>query len=149
MVVNFPVEDNRGVAIIRNDRLITTLEVDNLQSRRAHRKYARAKHAALIGPAMSKRSRGAFDALRFRRPILMCKAGYTAQIRTFRPQAESAAVQPLFPHRLVSPNSAPAGYIAYPKATSATPAQTSTTPVQRAKLTSSPKIYFAPNVPTT
>jgi hypothetical protein len=36
-----------------------------------------------------------------------------------------------------------------PAATSATPTQTSTTPAQRATLTSSPKIYFAPKVPTT
>jgi hypothetical protein len=36
----------------------------------------------------------------------------------------------------------------YPAATSATPAQTRTTPAQRATLTSSPKMYFAPNVPT-
>ena len=38
---------------------------------------------------------------------------------------------------------------AYPAATSATPAQTRTTPAQRAMLTSSPKMYFAPKVPTT
>jgi 4-amino-4-deoxy-L-arabinose transferase-like glycosyltransferase len=37
----------------------------------------------------------------------------------------------------------------YPAATSATPAQTKTTPAQRATLTSSPKMYFAPRVPTT
>lgn len=36
-----------------------------------------------------------------------------------------------------------------PAATRATPAQTSTTPAHRATLTSSPKIYFAPKVPTT
>jgi 4-amino-4-deoxy-L-arabinose transferase-like glycosyltransferase len=36
-----------------------------------------------------------------------------------------------------------------PAATRATPAQTSTTPAHRAALTSSPKIYFAPKVPTT
>jgi 4-amino-4-deoxy-L-arabinose transferase-like glycosyltransferase len=38
---------------------------------------------------------------------------------------------------------------AYPAATSATPAQTRMTPAQRATLISSPKIYFAPKVPTT
>ena len=37
----------------------------------------------------------------------------------------------------------------YPAATSATPAQTRTTPAQRATLISSPKMYFAPRVPTT
>jgi len=38
---------------------------------------------------------------------------------------------------------------AYPAATSVTPTQTRMTPAQRATLISSPKIYFAPNVPTT
>jgi hypothetical protein len=38
---------------------------------------------------------------------------------------------------------------AYPVATSATPAQTRMTPAQRATLISSPKMYFAPKVPTT
>ena len=42
-----------------------------------------------------------------------------------------------------------AGSIPYPNATSATPRHTSTTPDHLAKLISSPRMYFAPNVPTT
>jgi hypothetical protein len=49
----------------------------------------------------------------------------------------------VFTNRPVTPAAA------YPAATSATPVQTRMTPAQRATLMSSPKIYFAPNVPTT
>ena len=42
-----------------------------------------------------------------------------------------------------------AAYIPYPSATSATPKHTRSTPDHLAKLISSPRIYFAPNVPTT
>jgi hypothetical protein len=49
----------------------------------------------------------------------------------------------VFTNRPVTPAAA------YPAATRATPAQTKMTPAQRAALISSPKIYFAPKVPTT
>ena len=104
----------------------------------------------LIGSAMSQRSGGVFDALRFGRPIFMCKPGNPAQIRApFSRPLNQPALPLQLPQRLDSQNRALAGYIAYPNATSATPAHTSTTPAQRAALTSSPKIYLAPNVPTT
>jgi len=51
--------------------------------------------------------------------------------------------------KFVFTNRASTTGLAQPAATSATPAQTSTTPAHRAALTSSPKIYFAPKVPTT
>jgi len=51
--------------------------------------------------------------------------------------------------KFVFTNRAVTSSFSQPAATSATPAQTSTTPAQRATLTSSPKIYFAPKVPTT
>lgn len=51
--------------------------------------------------------------------------------------------------KFVFTNRAVNSSLAQPAATSTTPAQTSTTPAQRATLTSSPKIYFAPKVPTT
>ena len=51
--------------------------------------------------------------------------------------------------KFVLTNRASTTGLAQPTATSATPAQTSTTPAHRAALTSSPKIYFAPKVPTT
>ena len=150
VVVNFAVEDNRSVAIIADDGLVSALQVDNFQARGAHGENARAEHSTLIGPAMSQRCRGLLDALRFGRPIFMCKPGYPAQIRTpFASQQNQPSFQPPLPLRLDSRNRALAGYLDYPNATSATPAHTSTTPAQRAALICSPKTYFAPKVPTT
>src|SRR5580700_11046666 len=140
VIVNFPVEDNCGVAVIGNDGLVSALQVDNFQARRTHRKDARSEHSALIGSAMGQRSGSVFYALRFGRPIFMCKPGYPAQIRApFARRQNQPALHPIRPHRLNLQNRALAGYLAYPSATSATPAQTSTTPAQRAVLTSSPK----------
>src|SRR5580693_8014411 len=81
MIVNFPVEDKRGVAIIANDGLVSALEINDFQACRAHRNNAGAKHSALVRPAMCQSGSGAFNALRFRRPVFMCKAGYPAQIQ--------------------------------------------------------------------
>ncbi len=80
----------------------------------------------------------------------MCKAGYPAQIRGPLARRQTPPAFRLLGSELLDTwNRATAAYIAYPSATSATPAHTSKTPVHRAALTSSPKIYFAPNVPTT
>jgi hypothetical protein len=96
MIVDLPVENNRGVAIIGNDRLVSTLKIDNFQARRTHGKNARAEYSALIRSAMSQRGGGAFDALGFGRPVFMCKAGYPTQIRA--PFA-SRPNQPALPSR--------------------------------------------------
>ena len=53
MIVDFPVEDNRSVAIITNDGLVSALQINDFQARRAHGENARAEHSALIRPAMS------------------------------------------------------------------------------------------------
>lgn len=58
-------------------------------------------------------------------------------------QLSQAGGKFVFTNRPVTPAAA------YPAATRATPAQTRMTPAQRATLISSPRIYFAPNVPTT
>jgi hypothetical protein len=92
MIVNFPIEDNRRVAIIGNDGLVSTLKINNFQARRAHGKHAGAKNSALVRPAMRQSRSGSFNALRFGRPIFMCKAGYPAQIRApFARQRNSRA----------------------------------------------------------
>src|SRR5580692_362478 len=98
MVVNLPVEDNRRVAIIRDDGLVSALQVNNFQARSAHRKDARTKNPALIRAAMSQRSGSPFDALRLGGPIFMCESGYPAQIPTpFACQSRQPAFPPLRP----------------------------------------------------
>src|SRR5271169_3213489 len=100
VIVNFSVKDNRGVAVIGNDGLVSALQVDNFQARRAHRKNARSEHSALIGSAMGQCSGSVFYALRFGPPIFMCKPGYSAQIRApFASQRMPLALQPLLPPR--------------------------------------------------
>src|SRR4029077_20411592 len=102
MIVDFPVEDYRSVAVIGDDGLVAALEVDNFQACRTHRKNAGTEHSALIWAPMSKRSCGTFDSLRFGRPVFMCEAGYPAQIRApFTRRLNQPALQTLRSQRLV------------------------------------------------
>lgn len=150
VIVNFSVEYNSDFAVVGDDRLVTALQINYFEARCAHREDARAVHSALVRPAVRERRGGLFDALRVGSPVLMRESRYSAQLTTpFRCLPLlldfSPSVIPIAPRgKLLA-----AAYIPYPSATSATPRHTSSTPDHLAKLISSPRIYFAPNVPTT
>src|ERR1700685_3991081 len=80
VIVDFSVEDDDGVAILRKDRLITTFEVNDFQAGGAEGADFGAADALLVGSAMDEGRRGAPDAIWIRRPIFMCETGDAAQI---------------------------------------------------------------------
>jgi hypothetical protein len=113
MVIDFPVKGNRCIAIIRDDGLVSALQIDNFQACRAHREKARTVDSALIRAAMRQRRGGLFDSLGLRRPIFVCKSRNPAQVREplVHRQIEPASQSPLqVPPSLE--NSAVAGYLA-------------------------------------
>src|ERR1035438_2292933 len=59
MIVNFPVEGNRRIAILADNRLIAPRQIDNLQPHRAKCGFAALKYALLIRSAMRNRSQNA------------------------------------------------------------------------------------------
>src|SRR5579872_1712019 len=80
VIVDFAVKNDRNVAVIGNDGLVATLQVDDFQASGAHGEHAGAVHAALVRPAMRKCSRSLADALRSRRPVFMRESSYAAHV---------------------------------------------------------------------
>ncbi len=52
VIVDFPVEDNHGVPVVTEDRLVAMRQIDDLQSGGAQRNSLRAIEPALVRPAM-------------------------------------------------------------------------------------------------
>ena len=79
VVVDFAVEGDDRVAILRNDGLIAAVEVDDLQPRGAQRNGLRFKDALLVGPAMNDRLNGAPDTSGARMEFEISESGDSAQ----------------------------------------------------------------------
>ena len=80
MVVNFAVENYRGPAVFRKDRLITGGKINDLQARRAQAAHFGSKHALLIGSSMGKDPGRALDSLVVGKPVLSCESNDAAQL---------------------------------------------------------------------
>src|SRR6266568_177869 len=80
VVVNLAVEGDPGIAVFGKNRLIARSEIDDFQSRCAHREKARLKYALLVRPAMDQRRRCLPDSLGRRGPVLMRISDDSAQI---------------------------------------------------------------------
>ena len=80
VIVNFAVEDDHGIAILREDWLVAAFQVNNFQARGAQGANFGSEDALLVRAAMNERRRGAPDAVWIGRPIFMCKTSNTAQI---------------------------------------------------------------------
>ncbi len=79
VIVNFAVENNPGMAVIREDWLIARGQVQNLQPRGTERKNRRLVDALLVWAAMHNRGRRRAYSLRRRDPVLMRESGDAAQ----------------------------------------------------------------------
>src|SRR5580692_6195367 len=71
VVVNFAVEHNGDIAVVRKNRLVAATQVNNLESRRAHRAHARLKHSLLVRPTMNQRGGCVLNAIGIRHPTFM------------------------------------------------------------------------------
>src|SRR6267378_4026906 len=84
VIVNLAVENDSGVAVFRQNRLIAGVQIDDFQARGAHRKKIGLEDALLVGAAMGERS-GCFpNALGRRRPIFSREPCNSAQACTPR-----------------------------------------------------------------
>ena len=95
VVIDFAVEDDDGIAITREERLVARSEVENLQSGCAHRTQARVENSLLVGSAMRQGSGGGANPIRIGGPALLCKASNAAQRQN--PLERSKTTLPLFP----------------------------------------------------
>ena len=80
VIVDFAIEDDYDVAILREDGLVAAFQVNNFQARCAQGANFGSEDALLVRAAMNKGRRGAPDAVRIGRPVFMCKSSNTAQI---------------------------------------------------------------------
>lgn len=80
MVIDLAVEDDRGVAIGRINRLIAPAQIDDLEARCAKAAGVGLVDALLIGPTMKQGRSGPANTLRFGKPTLRCESDYAAQI---------------------------------------------------------------------
>jgi hypothetical protein len=71
VVVNFPVEHDRQVTVLREDRLITGIEVYDLEPRRAQRADTGLEHTLLVWSAMDQRGGGFLNSIGIRCPMFM------------------------------------------------------------------------------
>ena len=79
MIVNFAIEDDAPFAFILEDRLVTALQVNDLQASRAARERFGRKRALLIGAAMVQRGHRLVDASFGGFSVFMGEAGNSAQ----------------------------------------------------------------------
>jgi hypothetical protein len=79
VVINLSVEDDRGVAILRVDRLIAPRQVDDLETCCTERAALRLVKTLLIRSAMQQGVGRLPDALRTGRPRFSCESDYAAQ----------------------------------------------------------------------
>ena len=104
MVVDFAVEDDGDVAIIRQDWLVAGTEVDNLEPSRAHRAEARFEDALLVRPAMNQSGRGATNALGIRYPMFVGESNDSTQVSAPLPLQETSLQLPQISRRRDSAN---------------------------------------------
>ena len=90
VVVNFAVEHNGDIAVVRDNRLVAATEVNDLEPRRAHRAHARLKHSLLVRPTMNQRGGCVLNAIGIRHPTLMGETDDSTQRRTPQLLAKSA-----------------------------------------------------------
>src|SRR5271156_3702582 len=79
VIVNFPVENQDGIAIVADHRLIAARQIDNLQPHRPQRNMRRFPHTLLIRPAMRQRMCERFDPPPIRDAVRVREPGYPAQ----------------------------------------------------------------------
>src|SRR5690242_2123252 len=80
VVVNLAVEDDDRIAIFREDRLVSSGEIDNFEPGRAETAACRAIDALLIWATMTQRVSCPRDALWTRIPTFRCESDYAAQV---------------------------------------------------------------------
>src|SRR5260370_1891612 len=81
MVLNFTVEIDDDIAVITEDRLVATLEINNLQPGCSQGDCLRLKNSLLVWPSVLKSRRSSTYALRLRRPSSMSKTRDAAHSR--------------------------------------------------------------------
>ena len=79
VIVDFAVEDDAPFAVILEDRLVTALQVNDLQSRGAARERFRRKGSLLVRAAMVQRGHRLVDASFGGFSVFMGEAGNSAQ----------------------------------------------------------------------
>src|SRR5580700_8478876 len=89
VVVNFTIEDDRCVSVGGRQRLVSGVQIDNLQTHGAQRNRGRPEHAHSIRSAMPKRGGGLTDTFWIRTSVSVGEAGNSAQRRPlFRASSE-------------------------------------------------------------
>jgi hypothetical protein len=84
VIVDFAVENNNGISVIARDGLVSRLDIDDFQSRRAERDDSGLEHSLLVRPAMNQRSSGPTNSIRIRNPMAVGKAHDAAQVTSPR-----------------------------------------------------------------
>jgi hypothetical protein len=85
MIVDLPVEDDRCIAIVTQDRLIAATQVDDLQPHRAQRRLAALENPLLVGPAMRNRLRDSLGDSPASFVIAACKPCDSTHLETMSP----------------------------------------------------------------
>jgi hypothetical protein len=81
VIVDFAVERDGDILIVREDGLVAGSEVDNLETRSAQRAKAGLECALLVRPTMNQRGGGALNAARLRQPTFVSETNYSTQAR--------------------------------------------------------------------
>ena len=80
VVVDFAVKYNSEIAIVGKNRLVSGIQVDNFQARRARREKTGLKDALLIRPPVNQRRGCLAYSLRRRTPIFSSESNNPAQL---------------------------------------------------------------------
>ena len=80
VVVDFAVKYNSEIAILGKNRLVSGIQVDNFQARRARREKTGLKDALLIRPPVNQRRGCLAYSLRRRAPIFSRESNDSAQL---------------------------------------------------------------------
>ncbi len=85
MIIDFAVEDDDGVAIVRYYRLISAFDIDNLEARRAQRNGFGFKNSLLVRTAVDNAGHRLLNAPGHRGAMSVRKAGNAAQSSSLPP----------------------------------------------------------------
>ncbi len=80
VIINLAVERDSHVAIVGQNWLVATRQIDDLQPRGAAREHRCGVHTLLVRSAMNQRFRGLPYAFERWFPVLMCEPSYPAQL---------------------------------------------------------------------